>query len=462
VTPTAYDFIIIGSGAGGGRVAYELSRKGARCLILEAGRSYSPDELPLGELETLSRLYWGGGLELSDDASVVFTRGKCVGGSSLVNQALLNRFDDAVWSHWREQSGVWWLDAAHMNGHYDVVTSQIAHQTLGARQFNHNSRLLADALVKRGFVAKGLVRAHRDCDGFNCMTCLGGCGRQSKQSSAVTTVAWALKQGADIEDGCFVEGIEVLADQVRVCCLKDGTRRRYTCNELVLAAGAIGTTSILLRSGFHEKLPMIGKNFFCHPQYLSCADMGTTIDAHLGHFQGVYSHDQRLRDIGIKIESSFLPPALFAQLVGGSGASLMSLVRRYRFCAALEICIRDDVPGRIRVDRRGRTTISKRLSKPDLAKLGVGRRIADELFDTMGARSVHHSNKAFSVHPMGGCALGSGPDNGVVDEEFSLIGYKRIHVADVSLFPGAPGTNPSLTVMALAHKAGEMILSRHQ
>ena len=96
----SFDYIIIGSGVGGGRMAYELAKAGARCLILEAGRHYAAEEFPLSEFDTVSRLYWNGGLELSADASLVFTRGKCVGGSSIVNQALLNRFDEPIWKRW--------------------------------------------------------------------------------------------------------------------------------------------------------------------------------------------------------------------------------------------------------------------------------------------------------------------------------------------------------------------------
>ena len=138
-----FDFIIVGSGVGGGRVAFELARAGARCLVLEAGRNYDPREFPLDEFETVSRLYWGGGLELSSDASLVFTRGKCVGGSSIVNQALLNRFDESIWSRWRDQSGITWFNEQEMNRHYETVASQIAHQEIPGNQFNRNSRLIA-------------------------------------------------------------------------------------------------------------------------------------------------------------------------------------------------------------------------------------------------------------------------------------------------------------------------------
>ena len=41
-TDTLYDAIIVGSGAGGGMAAYQLSIQGMKILVLEAGRDYDP------------------------------------------------------------------------------------------------------------------------------------------------------------------------------------------------------------------------------------------------------------------------------------------------------------------------------------------------------------------------------------------------------------------------------------
>jgi choline dehydrogenase-like flavoprotein len=57
---------------------------------------------------------------------------------------------------------------------------------------------------------------------------------------------------------------------------------------------------------------------------------------------------------------------------------------------------------------------------------------------------------------MGGCAIGK--KGAVVDERFQLQGSSRLRVVDSSIFPNAPGINPSLTIMALAHRAADEIL----
>ena len=55
--------------------------------------------------------------------------------------------------------------------------------------------------------------------------------------------------------------------------------------------------------------------------------------------------------------------------------------------------------------------------------------------------------------------LGTDPKRSVVSPEFRLHGYKNIYAADSSVFPNAPGINPSLTIMALSLKAAEQFLA---
>ena len=95
------DFAIIGSGASGGRMACELTDAGARCLLLEAGSWFDALGSPGNELDASARMYWGGGIELSADGALGLLRGKCVGGGSVVNRAILDRFDDDAWDDWR-------------------------------------------------------------------------------------------------------------------------------------------------------------------------------------------------------------------------------------------------------------------------------------------------------------------------------------------------------------------------
>lgn len=58
-----------------------------------------------------------------------------------------------------------------------------------------------------------------------------------------------------------------------------------------------------------------------------------------------------------------------------------------------------------------------------------------------------------TAHLMGGVAIGTGPENGVVDETGQVFGYHNLRVIDGSLIPGNLGVNPSLTILALSEYA---------
>jgi cholesterol oxidase len=57
-----------------------------------------------------------------------------------------------------------------------------------------------------------------------------------------------------------------------------------------------------------------------------------------------------------------------------------------------------------------------------------------------------------TVHPLGGCPMGRGPEEGVVDSCGAVFGHEDLYVADGSVMPGAVGPNPSLTIAALADR----------
>ena len=91
---SSYDVIIVGSGPSGSAIANELTRAGAKCLMLEAGRYYPRDTLPLPEVDSNSQMYWSGGIELDTTAKNGIMRGKTVGGGTLAYEAIIYRFDD--------------------------------------------------------------------------------------------------------------------------------------------------------------------------------------------------------------------------------------------------------------------------------------------------------------------------------------------------------------------------------
>jgi len=63
-------------------------------------------------------------------------------------------------------------------------------------------------------------------------------------------------------------------------------------------------------------------------------------------------------------------------------------------------------------------------------------------------------------HPLGTCAMGTGPDNAVVDGELRVFGAERLRVVDASVIPSMIGGNINAGVIMIAEKAADMIRGR--
>lgn len=454
------DFIIIGSGVSGGRVAYNLTVAGATCLLLEAGHEYSATTFPNNELDYSSQLFWGGGLEVSQDGRLGFLRAKCLGGTSIVNQALLDRFDERVWSDWKARSGIEFFSEKEMARWYDDVEKQLKISEVPKDYYNRNAHLFTEAFDKKGYGWSPLHRAQGDCkldQGSDCMVCLGGCPRDSKQSSLVTTIRWARKLGLKVESEVEVQQVVHESDRVRVIGKRKNQILDFEAERVFLAAGALGNSSILLRSGYKKSLPALGKGFSCHPQFMTYALFDEPVDAHKGAFQAVKSDDIRLKTSGYKLENVFAPPIGTAMLVPGYGNQHSEIMKKYRHMASIEVALRDQPNGEIKLASNGKILIEKSLHPEDRVKGESGLQFVKGLFESVGAKKIIQCRQAFGLHLMGGCTLGTDPKTSVVNPEFQVHGFPRLYAADSSIFPEAPGINPSFTIMALSQKASQQV-----
>jgi choline dehydrogenase-like flavoprotein len=461
-----WDYIIVGSGPSGGRIAHDLVKKGAAVLLLEAGPFFRAKDFPKPEIKSSSQMFWGGGVELNHDARLGFLRAKCVGGTSIVNQALLDRFDDLVWSEWKQLSGVNFSDS-QMDPHYLAVENSLSLQKIQEKDFGRNTKLFIKAFEKKGLGWTPLRRGQKDCGlekGNDCIACLGGCPRSSKQSTLVTAVEPALQSGLEILAGCEVQSLTENSGQISIQAhFKNhlGSQKiSLKAKSAVLAAGSFGTTKILLQSGLQNRLPALGEGIACHPQYMTYGlfENDGPIDAFKGAFQAVKSYDPGLREKGLKFENVFAPPIATSMLMTGFGSEHQRLMQKYRFMASMEVAIRDEASGKISLGKNGKMTVTKSFSRGDQGKLDLGMKMISEMFESVGAEKIIRCHQAFGLHLMGGCALGAEAKSSVVGHDFRVHGSKNIFIADSSIFPSAPGLNPSLTVMALSHMAMPAII----
>jgi choline dehydrogenase-like flavoprotein len=435
---------------------------GAKCVLLEAGREFNRTTFPRHEIDYSTQLFWGGGLEVNRSGDIGFLRARCLGGTSIVNQALLDRFDALAWEDWKARSGTPFFNLEDMAPHYDACEKRISISSIPVEHYNRNTHIFTKGFNKLGYGWKPLKRAQGECrldKGSDCIVCLGGCPRDSKQSSLVTTIRAAREKGLQVESEFEVHHLEYSKDEVKVIGKHQGVDTTLTGRRVVLAAGAFGNTAILLRSGFGAKLPSLGHGFSCHPQYMTYALFDEPIDSHKGAFQAVKSDDARLRKLGFKLENVFAPPIATAMLVPGFGRKHETMMRKYRHLASMEVALRDDNAGVISVAKNDRIVIDKKLTGGDQLKTRTGLELVRNLFQAAGAKEIIGCTQAFGLHLMGGCAIGTESERSVVAPDFRVHGHPNLFAGDSSIFPSAPGINPSFTIMALSHRASQAMLA---
>ncbi len=458
-----HEYIVIGSGAAGGVVVYNLAQAGADCLLIEAGKYHTKETFPRNEADASAQLYWGGGLEFSADARMAFLRGKVMGGSTIVNQALLDRFDEFALDAWRDESGVDFFTLEAITPYYDRVEEYLAMHIFAKHERNRNAQLFVKGCEALGYGWHFLHRAQSDCafeKGNDCIVCLSGCHRDSKQSTLITYIRQAEKLGLKIQAETMVEHIEPSGKGYKLYAITQGERVDFECEKLILAGGTFGTNQMLLRSGFGDQLPALGKYFSTHPQFMFFGIYDEEINAHKGMLQTVASKDDRFRQRGFKLENVFAGPVSTALLFNGYGPNHAEFMRNYTRITCAEVAVRDENAGELLVDKKGKLLVKKPLTAQDRSRMQDGIGVLKEILAASGAKRVVESPHFFGLHMMGGCRMGVDPQSSVVDPKFQVHGHKNLFVGDASLFPNAPGINPSLTIFALAQRLSDQLVGR--
>jgi choline dehydrogenase-like flavoprotein len=459
-----YDFIVVGSGSGGGTLAYYLHQSGAKVLMIEAGKFYRKNTFPKTEAEASAFLYWGGGIEYDSQAKMGFLRGRLVGGSSIMYQCLMDRFDDIAFRDWKDESGVSWFTPEDFEAHYTQLEQDLALHTFSEEERNGNARLFVKACDKLGYKWDNLRRGQHDCgreEGNDCITCLNGCHRDSKQSSMAAFVQKAELSGLDIATEIEIMKVEDSPGGVTLHGLQGmiGAKKSVTFRgkKVILAGGAFGSTKMMLLSGFQKSLPALGQKFASHPQFMWFGFQKEYVDAHKLYFQSVASKDPTFRANGFKLENVFAGPVSTGMLFTTHGAKHHELMKRYRYMQCVEVAVRDENVGVIRVDKKGKLMVDKPLTAQDHERKNKGLSAIRNILVAAGAYEVFESNMYFGLHLMGGCVMGTDPKKSVVDPEFKVHGKHNLYICDSSVYPNAPGINPSLTIMALAHRLSQQL-----
>ena len=102
--------------------------------------------------------------------------------------------------------------------------------------------------------------------------------------------------------------------------------------------------------------------------------------------------------------------------------------------------------------------VKKTLTNQDETRRDEGLETIRNILSEQGAKRIVDSPFYFGLHLMGGCAIGTDANKSVVNPDFQVHGHKNMYIADTSVYPSAPGINPSLTAMALSQKLSEELV----
>jgi choline dehydrogenase-like flavoprotein len=481
----AADVVVIGSGAGGAVLAYELAARDREVLILERGRHVDPADFTEVESTQLSNLYADGALTLSRDFRFQVLQGMCVGGSTVVNNGVCFDLPDSVRDDWLDPDG---LEAGldpialrksfeHLHGWLPVVPLKPADPlNPGWKKFI------------AGINALGLKKPPYNYDLVSCniVDCLGcgycniGCayGKKLSMLDNVLPRAQAKFPGAvRVLAECSVERIETRGGRAIAarCRLADGRKLRVRANTIVLSAGAIGSSMILARSKLGGSL--VGKQLGFNIGSPLTADFEDVLHSE----QGIQiSHYLEQPNGGrAALETWFNPIASQSLFMPGWFHDHYENMLRYKNMTCLGAVVGSRRNAIVKPARLGGGVALTYVPHPDdLKQLRDGLKLAGKIMLAAGALRVMPASYRYiaatdpgqledwdrllpddaalsinTAHPQGGNCLSSDRDKGVVDPSFKVWDVENLFVCDASVFPAPITVNPQLTVMALAHYA---------
>jgi cholesterol oxidase len=538
-----YDVVVVGSGYGGGIAASRMARAGRRVCVLERGAERQPGEYPDTQLEMLGALQVDApaghvgsrtglyDMRLNDDMNVFLGCG--LGGTSLVNANVSLHpdervFEDPVWpeelrADVETRLAEGYARAAEMLRPVPYPNDELPKLKAlersadrldgGGRFYRPPINVTFEDRVNEAGVQQ------REC--IRCGDCVSGCNHAAKNTTLMNYLPDARNHGAQIFQCAFVRSVERAGDRwaVRFQGLATGREAFDAPTELVeadvviLAAGALGSTEVLLRSK-QLGLPLsdrVGTRFSGNGDVLGFAynadepvngiGFGNRSPKDLEPVGPCIAGIIDLRggadlDGGMVIEEGVVPggiAALMPELLAAAAAlegtdtdrgagdrlrekerEIESVLLGPRHGAVHNtqtflVMTHDGAGGTLRLeDDRLRIewhgvgaepifqTVDRKLEEASAA-LG-----ATYVRDPIWTRLL--GNGLITVHPLGGCPMGADASAGVVDHRGRVFAgaagtdvHDGLYVTDGSVVPRSVGVNPLFTISAISERCCALI-----
>jgi choline dehydrogenase-like flavoprotein len=472
-----FDVIVVGSGAGGGLVAGEVADAGASVLLLEAGPHRTAADFMRWEAHANHDIWFPPALvepEAEGAPPLAVIRGRCVGGTSTVNTKVALRPSDQDYAKWHAAGGLVSesgdpFSAADMASHFDRVEAR-----LGVRERSDWQQCIHT--VEPGFAALDAeleaVNSYTDANCMRCGSCLQGCPTNAGKNSMNVYIHPPWVQGRlDLRAGCIVTRVVIenrgSGPEATGVEYVDGAGQRHTADAsaVVVAAGAMGTSHLLLRSGVREAAgnsassQQIGRHIGWHPARIVAGLFEEPQDAH--RVYPISAHCMKFQnddDGGFIVEAATIqdPIGFSVMLCDEDGApmwgrALRDAVKQYRYFSGLLTMVTDQNHGMAWIDEDGRDRYSYAFSDVERERDTTSWHFARDVLLASGAKRVLPSSQC-STHVQGGCRMGSDPERSVVNAHAESHDVRRLFVGDSSVIPTTLSVNPSLTIMSLASR----------
>ncbi|MEI3607189.1 GMC family oxidoreductase [Pseudogracilibacillus sp. SE30717A] len=508
------DVCIVGAGAAGGILAYELSKAGLKVVVIEAGPFWDPesdfasDELSMGHLGWQETRIVGGGhpIQLGHNNC-----GRGVGGGTTHFTGVLLRYFESDFQT-KTIDGVgedWPIRYKDLRPYYDKIEKDIA--VSGPKDFpwgayhgpypypsrdpiSSNSQMFRIGCEKLGIrtVVPPLGINSAPFDGRPPCTnrgfCNYGCMPNAKFSTLVHHIPKAIEHGAEIISDSMVT--QVLTNNqglaTGVIFNYDGNDYEQKAPITILANFVVETPRLLLNSanpmfpnGLANSSGWVGKAIMVHSSndvYGKFEDeirlyKGTPI---LATTQEFYETDKdRGFARGYTLHAHGSRPVETAKAIAKSGGGIWGSALRntmldYNYYGRITL-VGEVLPNpynsvtlSAEKDEYGlpipHVTFSYGDNDQRLIKHAVSK--MKEIIEAAGGTPEFVTTD--TAHLMGGCRMGDDPETSVTDSYGRTHDIANLFICSASLFVTSGGGNPTNTVMAIAARTADHIIENYR
>ncbi|MCS4538953.1 MAG: GMC family oxidoreductase [Thaumarchaeota archaeon] len=492
------DACVIGSGAAGAIIATKLAEAGKSVVLLERGGYYDGESMNQREEDMIPLLWKNAAANFTSNLRLAIAQGSCLGGSTVINDAVCFRMPDLVIEQWRA-TGVS-ITKKEWDQANDEVSKRINVKEVTEDELNANARKLREACEKFRIDGKPIKHWNnrRNCGPsftdpnltkcVKCGFCHLGCHYDTKQSMLVTYIHDALNNPAanytaycncEVERITYEDGVATGVDGIfRDASGNEKFRIRVNAKLVVVSAGAIASSNLLHKSKIGGE--KVGKGLAVHPAPFVMGHFKGEIRGNQGIPMSYTCHEfgvtNGIKKGGFLIESIFLPIFQMAIAIPTFGADHFRMMKEFNNYTMAGIMVRDEPVGEVSMSYGGSPKVRYELSAQTINDMARGMGILARMWFDVGATSIITSHRDVpeirtradipklkdavrnspdglmlgSAHPQGGNKMGGDENESTVDSDCRVFGFKNLYVCDASVFPTALGVNPQLTVMALA------------